>query len=290
MPAYVACLLAAALGVLALLVLANGHELLPHSGTRSEGHELQWRSWAPAILTGMIATVATRWPVAGVVIGAAVYLWPRMARGGTIERAGIAKLEALATWTESLRDAATSAAALETAIPLTLRGAPQQLEPVVRDLVNCLAVRVPLPEALSRFADSVDDASADLVVAALSLNARQRGGSLRRVLTVLAEHTREELSARRQVSKERGAIRRQSQQIAGAMLLLVVGQAVVAPGWVEPYGTPTGQLILAVLGGCYLALAIRLQHLGVPEPAPRFLSTPSVVTEMASWRPEVTAR
>lgn len=290
MTAYVGCLIAAGIGVLGIVSLAAGHDLLPRRDRSGRRRGLPWRAVLPAVAVGILIAVITRWPVAGVVVGTAAYLWPRMARGGPVERASIAKLEALATWTESLRDAATSAAALESAIPLTLRGAPQQIEFAVRDLTNCLAVRVPLPEALSHFADAVDDASADLVVAALSLNARQRGGSLRRVLTALAEHTREELTARRQVEKERSAIRRQSQQIAGALLVLVVGQAVLAPSWVAPYGTASGQVILGLLGGCYLVLAVRLQRLSLPETEPRFLGSASVVTEMASWRPEVALR
>jgi len=283
---YVALLALAGIGLLAVLALAQGHDLIPRREPGT-GRSSAWRSWGPAIVTALVITTLTRWPVAGVVIGAAIYLGPRMVRGGAIERASVAQLEALATWTESLRDAAASAAALETAIPLTLRGAPPRLEPAVRDLVNCLAVRVPLPEALSRFADEVDDATADLVVAALSLNARQRGGGLRRVLTALASHAREELASRRLVQNERAAIRRQAQQIAGGLLALVVGQALLAPEWVAPYGTGIGQAFLAVLGGCYLILAVRLQRLSRPEPEPRFLGTPSMVTEMASWRPGV---
>lgn len=287
MELYVLCLLGAGAGTLLLICLVLGHEFLPRAAGKSAGPSRDVRTWVPALLAAVAVAVLTRWPVAGAVVGVAMLLWPRMARGGAIERRSVDKLEALATWTESLRDVATSAAALETAIPLTARGAPKLLQPAVRDLVNCLSVRVPLPESLSRFADDVDDASADLVVAALSLNARQRGGSLRRVLSALADHIRAELTARRYVQKERSAIRRQSQQIAGGLLILVFGQAVFAPGWVAPYGTAAGQVILGVFGACYLLLAIRLQRLSEPEPEPRFLSAPNVVREMASWRPGV---
>lgn len=287
MAPFVLLLVTAGVGAMALVALGRGHDLVPQR-RQEAGRDRSRQSWLIAAAVGLVVAALTRWPVAGVVIGAATVLWPRITRGGAIERASVAKLEALATWTESLRDAATSAAALETAIPLTLRGAPARLEPAIRDLVNCLTVRVPLPEALSRFAEAVDDATADLVVAALSLNARQRGGSLRRVLTALAEHARLELESRRRVQNERNAIRRQAQQIAGGLLALAVGQAILAPGWVAPYGTALGQSILAVMGGCFLLLAVRLQRLSSPEPEPRFLSPTNVVTEMASWRPGVT--
>ena len=285
MALFLLCIFTAGLAALATTALALGHSIVPERRRTSSRSKGSWSSsWAPALAVGAGVTVLTRWPVAGAVIGGAVFLWPRMTRGGAIERASVSKLEALATWTESLRDAAATAAALETAIPLTQRGAPPPLAPAITNLVNSLAVRVPLPQALSAFADELDDPTADLVVAALSLNARQRGGSLRRVLSTLATHTREELASRREVLHERNAIRRQSQQVAAAILVLAVGQAILAPAWVAPYGTALGQAVLALLGGGYLALAVRLQKLSAPEPEPRFLAAAGDVTEMASWR------
>ncbi|MCM0621953.1 type II secretion system F family protein [Nocardioides bruguierae] len=236
---------------------------------------------------GLTAWAVTGWPVAGLLLGGVLGLWPRVAKGGAIERASVEKLEALATWTESLRDAATAAAALETAIPLTRAGAPPALAVPVDALVNRLTVRVPLPEALTLFAAEVDDAGADLVVAALSLNARQRGGSLRRVLTTLSSQTRAELESRRRVLRERDGLRRQSQQIAVGLLVLAVGQAALAPSWVEPYGTVVGQVVLAVIAGSYLLLCMRLQKLSLPPREPRFLGSTVAVTSAASWRPGV---
>ena len=61
-------------------------------------------------------------------------------------------------------------------------------------------------------------------------------------------------------------------------------EAVLAPAWVAPYGTALGQIVLGLLGGGYLALAVRLQKFSAPEPEPRFLAAAGEVTEMASWR------
>ena len=56
---------------------------------------------------------------------------------------------------------------------------------------------MPLPDALRRFADDIDDPSADLIIAALIINARLRGPGLRDVLGALAISVREELDMRR---------------------------------------------------------------------------------------------
>ena len=290
---FIACVLAGILGCAGAVRLAHGKDLLPRpTRRRTTGAPPTGATKTAmiALLVGASVVVLTRWPVAGVLAGATVFLWPKIARAGAIERTSVAKVEAIASWTESLRDAAATESALESAIPATVAGAPKLLELPLRDLVNRLAVRVPLPEALTRFADEVDDPGADMVVAALSLNARQRAGSLKRVLTTLAANTRSELEVRRKVLNERNSVRRQSQQVAMAILVLAAGQAVLAPSWVAPYGTPLGQAVLAVLASVYLALTLRLQRLSAPEPQPRFLGGADVVTEVSSWRPQGVTR
>src|SRR5680860_218403 len=225
-----------------------------------------------ALIVGVVVAILTRWPVAGLMAVAVVILWPKLARSGAIEKHSVAKIEAIANWTESLRDAAASESGLEQALPATLDGAPVLLRRPLRNLVNALDLRTPLPVALAHFADEVDDRGADKVVIALSLTAQQRAGSLKRVLTTLASNTRAELEMRRRVLTERNGVRRQSNQVALGLLALAGLQAVFLRGWVEPYSSVYGQMVLAVLAAVYVGLLVRLQRLAEPEPHPRFLS------------------
>ena len=101
-----------------------------------------------------------------------------------------------------------------------------------------------------KFSDDLDDATADLVVAALMLNARLRGPGLRDVLTALAVSARDELDVRRRVESSRRehppqrADRGGGHRGAWPALLVVFNRA-----YVEPYGTFVGQVVLAgVLG------------------------------------------
>jgi tight adherence protein B len=282
--AFLLCVLIGCLGVLGMLRLARGKDLLPPRAaarrkiTAPTGTA---RNLMVALIVGVAATALTRWPVAGIMAAALVVMWPKLARAGAIEKASVAKVEAIATWTESLRDAAASESALESAIPATVEGAPMLLVRPLRNLVNRLELRHPLATALARFADEVNDPGADMVVAALALNAQQRAGSLKRVLTTLASNTRAELEMRRKVLSERNGVRRQSNQVALGILGLAGVQAVFLRDWVAPYGTLAGQLILAVLAGVYLALLVRLQRLAAPEPHPRFLSDVAALAEAA---------
>jgi tight adherence protein B len=289
MPAFLLCVLVACLGLIGMARLARGKDLFPPRPAprrKVAAPTGTARNIMIALIVGVAATALTRWPVAGIMAAALVVMWPKLARAGAIEKANVAKVEAIASWTESLRDAAASESALESAIPATLDGAPMLLARPLRNLVNRLELRHPLPTALARFADEINDPGADMVVAALALNAQQRAGSLKRVLTTLASNTRAELEMRRKVLSERNGVRRQSNQVALGILALAGVQAVFLRDWVAPYGSPAGQLILAVLAGVYLALLVRAQRLAAPEPHPRFLSDVDALGQAArgvSW-------
>ena len=284
---FLAATAAAALGLLAVLRLARGHSALPKLSLAGALARTKTRQVGVAAVVGAAALLVTRWPLAGLAAGAIVFLWPRLFGGGAAGRRQLEKIEALAAWTESLRDTATAAAGLEQAIPATVGAAHALLRAPVRELAARLDGRVPLPEALARFADDVDDPAADMVVAALSLNARQRAGGLERILTSLAASSRTELEMRRKVEHERRALRRQAQRIALAVVGFVALQALFARGWVEPYSTPLGQLVLAILTAIFLGAFVRMRSLSNSEAESRFLTSPDDVTEIASYKPHL---
>jgi tight adherence protein B len=275
----------AALGVLAIVRLVGGKSAVPRVEISHARDRAANRQVGAAVAVGLVTLLLTSWPMAGVAAAAIALLWPRLFGGGAAGRRQLEKIEALAAWTESLRDTTTAAAGLEQAIPATVGAAHALLRPPVRDLAARLDGRVPLPEALARFAADVDDPAADLVVAALSLNARQRAGGLERILTSLAASSRAELEMRRKIEHERRALRRQAQRIACAVLGFIALQAVFARGWGQPYSTPMGQLVLAILFAIFLGSFLRMRSLSNTEAEPRFLTSPEDVTEIASYKP-----
>ncbi|GAB7007255.1 hypothetical protein JCM18899A_47300 [Nocardioides sp. AN3] len=286
MTLFVACVLAACLGVVGIIRTAQGKGLLParvaETRRKVADHEGMARQVTIALIVGAAVWALTRWPVAGGLAVAVVLLWPKLARSGAIEKRSVARIEALANWTESLRDAAASESGLAQALPATLDGAPALLRRPLTNMVDAIALRTPLPIALADFADEVDDRGADKVVIALSLTAQQQTGDLKRVLTTLALNTRAELEMRRKVLTERNGVRRQANQVAIGLLALAGLQAVFLRGWVEPYSSWYGQIVLAVLAVVYVALLVRLQRLAAPEPHPRFLSGAQALTEAAN--------
>lgn len=278
---------AAALGLIAVSRLVRHQSAIPpiRLGDGLDGTKA--RQVATALTVGVAVLLLTRIPVAGIGAGAVVALWPRIFGGGRAGRLQLEKIEAIASWTESLRDTSSAAAGLEQAIPATAASAHPLLRERVRELSARLDGRVPLPEALARFADDVDDPAADMVVAALSLNARQRAGGLTRILGSLAESARAELEMRRKVENERRLLRRQAQRIAIGVLGFVALQAVVARSWVEPYATPFGQVVLTVIAAVFIAAFVRMRSLSNTDPEPRFLTSADQITDIASYKPHL---
>jgi Flp pilus assembly protein TadB len=223
------------------------------------------------VLIGLFTLLITRWPVAAAAAAGLALAWPVLFGGARSERLAAERLEALAIWTESLRDTIAGAVGLEQAIISTSRSAPAPIADELVTLADRLRVRVPLAVALHRLADDLDDASADLVVAALLLNSRLRGPGLRQVLTSLSGSARAELEMRGRVLAGRAATRRSVQIVVAFTVGFVLLLVLFNPSYVEPYNHPFGQFMLAVVIGFFAAGFLWLKRLSVYDVPERFL-------------------
>jgi Flp pilus assembly protein TadB len=221
-----------------------------------------------AAAAAMLVLLLTRWPVAAVATALLAFSWNSLFGGAREERAGMRRVEALANWTESLRDTIAGAVGLEQAIPASARAAAPALRRALDNLVDRLRARTPLPEALQEFADELDDSSADVIIASLILNARLRGPGLREVLGALARSARDEVDMRQRVMAQRASTRRSVQIVVGVSVAFPMGLAIFNRDFVEPFGDPLGQAVLAVVCGLF-GLGFwwmrRLSRIEVPE-------------------------
>lgn len=244
-----------------------------------------------ALVAGILVLVATGWVVAGVGVGLLAFSW-RSLGGAAAERKAIARLQSLATWTESLRDTIAGAVGLEQAIPSSVRVAdPALREPLVK-LVDRLHTRVPMHVALRRFADDLDDPSADMIIAALIINSRLRGPGLRALLGALAASVREELDMRRKVNASRRSTRRSVQIVIVVSVGMALVLAVLDHAFLAPYDGVFGQLMLVIIGAIYAAGILWLRRLATFEMPQRLLGTglggtgalPAEPEAVAAWR------
>jgi Flp pilus assembly protein TadB len=215
----------------------------------------------------LVALLASGWLV--VAIGVATKLFG----GATHGRAEVLRLEALASWTESLRDTIAGAVGLEQAIPASYNAAAPILKPPLALLIDRLHTREPLPDALLKFGDDLNDPGADLILAALILNARLRGPGLRDVLTALSQAAREEMDMRNRIEASRASTRRSVQIITVLTLVVVFGLRFLNPDYVEPYNSVGGQVTLAVVCAIFAAGFLWLRRLSRYDTARRFLDS-----------------
>ncbi len=216
-----------------------------------------------------VAVVITRWPIAAPLAAAAV-LGTRGLRRGTGSKT-IERLEAVATWTEMLRDTLAGASGLTQALVTTAATAPEALSGAISSLAAKLSAGVPLEISLRELGAEVADPAADMVVIALVMASRERAQRLGDLLGALAASIREEVGMRLAVEASRASSRAAVRMITGFSLALFAFMALFARTYLAPYRSPTGQLVLAVVGLLF-GLGLWLMSAMVrPEPLPRLL-------------------
>jgi len=214
----------------------------------------------------------TRWPVAAIAAGVAALAVSSPALRQ--QTADAEKAEALTVWAEMLRDATGTPRGIEGVLVATANGAPMLIRPhVVR-----LARRLPyesLDEALDGLASDLRHPVGDLVVTALRLAARSGGRQIRAVLDDLATVAREEARMHRRVDVARARPRSDMRAVLIIMLGFVLLFILAARKYLEPYGTPTGQLVLCIVFLCWGGGVWVMSRLGRTRPIERFLSDPA---------------
>lgn len=223
---------------------------------------------AVAVFTGAV----TGWVVGAVLAGLASWALPRVLGRDPAHARRVARIEAIATWTEMLRDTLSAAAGLEQAILATAPLAP----PAVRDEVTDLAADIEngerLAPALRRLAERLDDPTGDLVIAALVLAAEQQSRRLGELLGSLAHAAREQASMRMRIEAGRARTRTSVRVIVGTTVSFAVAIVLLNRSYLAAYDTATGQLVLAGIGVLFAAgFAWLVRIATVAEPA-RFLA------------------
>jgi hypothetical protein len=229
-----------------------------------------------AFVVGLVILVVSGWVAPAGVLGVGVFLaiggWQRRDKNNNLE---IARLDALASWIENVRDVLMAGEQPVGAITSTVGACSPVIRPHVRRLAAGLSRQDP-ELVFRRFADDLDDPLADLVAAGLAIAIR-RGARTVPVLTALAEQTREQVDRRRLIEAERAPTRREVQALTLIMgtlvvLLLVLGRS----EYLKAYDTTTGQLFLGLMLALYVALLIRVQKLAAfPRPG-RFLTSAAI--------------
>lgn len=264
--------LGAASGVGVAIVVAGlaGRPILPSSAefrVRREALARMSVRTSSAAAAFLVTIALTGWPVGALLVAGTVVGAPRLIGGRAAREAAIARTEAIATWTEMVRDSISAASGLEEAINATASVAPAPIRREVRLLVSRLE-RQSLPRALGAFGEELAHPSGDLVVAALTIAARTEASDLSGLLSRLADAIRGEARMRIRVDVGRTQVRTASKVIVGVVAATVALLALLNRDYLDAYSSASGQLALLVVGGIFALggfLLVRMAEIEMPE-------------------------
>jgi tight adherence protein B len=225
------------------------------------------RMIVPALIVGALSVALTGWPVAAILGALATLSILRAFQG---ERRGhtVSRIEAIATWTELLRDTLVASAGLAQAIVACAQVAPREVRAEASRLADRISSGVAMNSALRSFADEVDDASADLVVCALVLATDARTQRLGDLLSALAESIRDEVAMRLRVEASRASARSSVRTIVVFSIGFAVVLALIARSYLAPFHSATGQVVLVAVAGLYGAgIWLMARLVRTPPPA-----------------------
>lgn len=272
----VAVTAATALGLAGLALVASAGRPGP---ARPPVTPRRWldRRLAMACAAGSAVALASGWVIPAGVVGIGAWLVSDTSMRHRTRADDVARMDALASWIEHLRDVLVAGDQPVGAVMSTVATCPPAIRPQVRRLAAGLG-RQDTDAVLRHFADELDDPLGDLVVAGLMV-ALRRGARTVGVLTALAEQARAQADRRRLIEAERAPTRREVAALTWIMAALVLALLLLGRSeYLAAYDRPAGQLFVATALAVYGLLLVRVQRLGAfPRPG-RFLrsaTTPS---------------
>lgn len=175
-------------------------------------------------------------------------------------------VDAVASFTEQMRDAVSGATGLEQAISQAAETSPAVIRPQLTRLVASLRYGR-TDDALIGFADELAHPTSDFVVAALLIAVRNETRDLGALLGHLSSAARDECRMHLRVWVSRSRLRSSVRTVTVAVVVFVCGLVVTNPAYLRPYADPVGAAVLGlVIAGFMVGLHLmrRLSTVAVP--------------------------
>jgi len=262
------------LGAIGVIVVATGWTPAPERSVEARANLAELvMPVCVAVIGGTIALVVTGWAVAFVAgaVGGFVGLraWGNRGTSAKVEQA---RITALASWCEQLRDLLSAEHGVIGTIAATARTCPEAIRPEVTRLATRLSRQDPAM-AIRQFAAEIDDPSGDLIASVLLL-AMTRSSRTSELLAELSVTIRDRAAMRMRVEADRSGQRSEARFIIGFSAVSIGGIILFGSesDFLGAYDDTTGQLVLALvvgffaMGGWWMARLTRFER-----PA-RFLS------------------
>jgi Flp pilus assembly protein TadB len=231
------------------------------------------RPLAAGAVCGLGALLLTGWLVAALAGACGGYAASRaLSTRTTSAKVEQARIVALASWCEQLRDLLTAEYGIIGTIAATVRTCPEPIRPEVERLATRLSRQDPR-NAIRQFAAEVDDPSGDLVASVLLL-AMSRSSRTSELLSELAGTIRDRAAMRLRVEADRSGQRSEARFIVAFSAVAIAGVLVFGRDseFLDAYDSGSGQLVLALVIGCFAVGGWWMSRLTRFERPARFLS------------------
>ena len=193
---------------------------------------------------GVLSFAVTRWPVAAVGAAAISYVIASTIAGSGAHNAA-ERAEGVAIWVETIRDLVEGGAGLETAVMMACKSAPDALVEELAELVLEVESGRAVRESVARASGRISNTTADIAVSVLVLTMGGQASRPAEVLGQIAAHAREEVARIGEIEAARASAGTTMTMVMALMGLGVGGFLLFGRSYLEPYGTPVGQLVLA---------------------------------------------
>lgn len=256
------------LGIFVMIAVARGRLSLG---------ERNWRSMSGATRNIVIATAVlitslmlTGWVLVSVTAALVAGMSSSAFSTHGRRRDDRVLVEAVAVWTEQLRDMLAGSNGLEQAIAATAPHAPASLRQPLERMAASMSYSS-LEQALQRFAREVDHPTADFVVAALSTAATRQVRELGPLLGHLASCAHAESRMHTRIWVSRARTRSAVRIIGGVVTVFVAGLALLSPDYLSPYQTAEGQVVLSAIVLVFFGALLLMQRFAVVAAPERFI-------------------
>ncbi len=259
-----------AVGLLAAAASMIGVRLFPGFGAgalRLQRYSARLVVWffAAFCLAGLV-WAWTNWPVGGLWALAGVMSVPLLKRQSHGADDEIAKVEAIATWTEQIRDTMNASAGLQQSLVATAMNGPV----VIKTELAAFARRAPrgdLAGALRQLGLDLNHPASDLVIAGLVSATELDAGRLVPLLSRLASSIRDEAQMRVRVEVSRSRVRTSMKIVGFFVLATMLSLVLFGRDLLNGYQTAVGQIWLLVVGGVVvLAIWATRKLAEIPQP------------------------
>ena len=270
------CGVVIAAGLILLAVGAYGSVPEPPAervtGQGANRYRINTRGLVVALSVGVALAAFTGWwslawlsAVGGVVL-------PAMSAERVGQVRSRARVAAVASWVETVRDLLSAASGIEEAI--TRSADTLAVSSPIRDEVlrlRAITAMGGLREGLRRFGTELADPTVDYVCATLLIAAERSSGVLHEQLSEAAIVAREQVSVRERVEASRSRMRTAASAIAAVTLVMAVFIIGTQPSYATWYRSVTGQTVLCVSGTIELVGLWWMARLARPEPGTRIV-------------------